>query len=290
MDEIANIWYFRWQVPDKGYTWDQDAVPLASVAWPDDRGPAPLAFQAEFSPKGSPPFLVINPDTERLRIYDPFDKRTFSPPEKPDEQDLFLKFIKTDLSEAGILQFANKYGWLGIGDPLANRPLEHGEGLNVWKNAISQMAPLIDVWKWVGQKEECKLEKIVQWSDDRKSVTIEHGGILAVRKEAYPGIFAEWPPGDVYGPAKLFLLLSVNKQLKGVSPALLFERGRLSEFWRPDNLLSALWLQFFNAITGKNQYRSCAICHELMDVTGARPDKVVHVRCREREKKRKRKG
>src|SRR5262249_54036749 len=81
---------------------------------------------------------------------------------------------------------------------------------------------------------------------------------------------AYFTPGDVVTPALFHLMASVNAWLRGLaSPRLDWDakRRRAVTTVVPSSLLGALWLQFHLAITGKKNYRQCAVCGTWFEIS-----------------------
>ena len=111
---------------------------------------------------------------------------------------------------------------------------------------------------------------------------------MLLHRQFLPGIFPRFRRTDPTLPARVALVIQLNKKLAGVaSPYLLPNRhGQLEGSVRPHNLLAALWVQLFQAITGQRRIVPCSHCGELMDVTGSRRSKKAHGRCAHNAKMR----
>lgn len=89
--------------------------------------------------------------------------------------------------------------------------------------------------------------------------------------------------GDIVAPAKRYLQQLLNERLDGrISTRLLWNGSEdrpetLTCYFVPDTLLSALWLQFADVITGNKTCRQCPICNEWIvvsrDTVGNRPSR-----------------
>lgn len=157
--------YYRTQlVPNKGYCW---------LAHADEVFPA-LGQKRE----GRPPLLIVNRGSTKSRRYEPLQ----------DSPTLYREFASLAFTDEAILEFANKYGWLGVAETFftpRNMPelvpglppatFVHGEGRNIWHNEISEMDFLVRLWdlKSAGSVEQ--LSKFLTWDFDRGAVRLEGG-------------------------------------------------------------------------------------------------------------------
>jgi hypothetical protein len=85
---------------------------------------------------------------------------------------------------------------------------------------------------------------------------------------------AEWlaffTPGDLVVPALAFLQAKISERLLGkVTQRLLFdvEEKRLHLRPVPDDLITALWLQFAQAVDGDKAFRQCTECEAYFEVS-----------------------
>lgn len=128
---------------------------------------------------------------------------------------------------------------------------------------------------------EAQLEQPTPGRAERMRQLLLEAGRVSLRYEwiAFPGhrdhYLKEWPPGDVVGPAKRYLVTAVNKKLKGnASPVLrLTWDGRrrreavMVTALMPHNLLAAMWLGLYLEITGKRTLKRCPLCSAWFDAT-----------------------
>jgi hypothetical protein len=128
--------------------------------------------------RGRSPFLIIHPDTKLARRYHPLK-------ENPS---LYREFAKLPFTDEAILEFANSYGWLGVGEPvispdlppdnlptLPRRVMIQGEGRNLWHDEIQAMNFLINLWDWKNSGESARLRNFLRWDSAHHSVSIEGG-------------------------------------------------------------------------------------------------------------------
>jgi len=262
---------FRWDVPNKGYVWLEDASTL-------------LRLDAEKGMITSDPdmYLIINPKSELVRRYDPL---SMDPP-------LWSRFVCLDPDPISINGFVNEYGWLGIGKWIippgekTKKEMPTGEDLRTWKKEIETFKQAHQVWEWMEKKEAGKLGQVIIWKTS--SVIYQHddrGWFLIASKGKYPEIFNTWKRGSLYAPAKFYLLQIVNEKLKKAHPRLLLDKkGNLKEYIYPSNLLTSMWYEFSQALSGQRKLRRCEICGEYMDVTDSRSNKKQHKWCGNNER------
>src|SRR5262249_4184568 len=86
---------------------------------------------------------------------------------------LFRIFASIPLTREDILQFANKYGLLGIGKPLdwpcPNEPKQNlpiwGETHKDWVQQIDQMRRAVDIWDMERSNDVVGLRRYIFWKD-----------------------------------------------------------------------------------------------------------------------------
>jgi hypothetical protein len=174
---------FLWDVAQDGYTW--------LTARPAD-------------PRGGSepePFLVetrlLKAGPARFRRYDPSSQATSA---------LFRMFADTWRSQAGIRQFANVYGPLGVGIPVpdsAGTPAAAGtvmgEPLSVWGREITAMRRSLDVWDGYRRGHADGLAQCILWQQDAEGgdrVLFEGVPMPDERGQAHPDEEGFDPDGD----------------------------------------------------------------------------------------------
>jgi hypothetical protein len=193
----------------------------------------------------------------------------------------------------GVLTFANAYGLLGFEEVRQLQAYreevdKNGERVGEWLMKAQQLRRLFEVWDLVQAGNERKLRRIIQWSPHGVSARfpeIKPGHVIAdaVRNTAW---IDRWKPGDVIGPAKLFLVDQFNQNMgQMASPILLLDaKGTLRPYNSPTSLLSAMWLEFGQVASGVRKQILCESCGQWMDVTNNRSHKRKHANCSLREK------
>lgn len=269
--------FFTWFVADAGYFWEK-AAQVGGLDQP-----------------GQPPFLVESPATSSLSAYRPLDISS-----------LFLEFAETPLTREGILAFANRYGKL---NPQQNVLITHPDGgsslvladsLSFWIDEIWYMKNTVQLWEWIQNKNWAALQKIISWTNDKKSVEYSFPpnrgasgsrswGVLA-SPEKKPEIFARFPPGEVLLPARHLLQIWINKRLERypVKPRMLMNaKNALEGYLIPSSLLSAMWLQLYLAAGGETKYKRCAVCGYWVDVTDKNRNWTRHPECANKSRVKK---
>lgn len=192
----------------------------------------------------------------------------------------------------GVLAFANDYGLLGFEEvPRLQRfreeVEENGECVNEWLWEAEKLKRLYDVWDFVEVGNEKGLREIIRWSDGGVSAIFGEAQIaIADRSRNNTSWIHKWKSGDVFGPARLFLVDQFNlNAVQMASPMLLLDAsGALRPYNAPASLLAALWLEFGQVASGVRKQKLCESCGRWMDVTNNSSHKRKHDRCSLREK------
>ena len=274
MAESLELIHFTWGIPDKGYLWDHQARPDPVLGG-----------------GGKPPFLLIHPDARETRYAPlPFDEPG------AETEPLFARFAALRPTEADIRDFANEYGWLGVGIPVTSQhyPGERkgfvrvirGESLSRWRDEIRALGIAVRLYRWLLEDDQDAIKGAVRW-ESQQCVRVcipRHGQRLLYRSDY--GFLFQSQPSDPALAIRALLLSLVNQSLREhASPCLLLDKKRQPQpFIRPRNLVGALWLQLQQAILGQRQIRTCRACGGWMDVTGSRADKQAHRACVNKKK------
>ena len=268
---LPDLPYYVQRVPTNGFHW-LDAT-TADLDKPRLKG--------RFLTAGIPVKMPI-----QVRAYDPLQERG-----------LFRTFADLQPSEPTILDFANRYGLLGFKMrmiPVAPgpKPGSHlvgaGELLNDWKAAVTEMQESVSIWDSVQQRDASRLQQLFSWIPEDQGVRYHQaspdlpkavGGEWLITQNE-PELFSRFAPGDLFGPALLFIQRRINTKLVeySVTARLLWNPGysRLSLHFVPSSLLGCLWLQFAQALDGDRKYRQCPDCRRWFEFTShaSRKDKV----------------
>jgi hypothetical protein len=231
---------------------------------------------------------------------------------------LFDDFSRID-SPDKIVEFANRFGWLGLSFPSpgyrnrfdARRGVPDdddalGEQITDWQTHINEMKVVLAVLDLVNANNSEGLSKFIQWDANgviRLSCRINGDQVTGCKERPKwgpnrrPGdawrqevIVAShqgqqylplWKRGESLGPAKVFLSMTVDRALRNqVSPRLVLDpSGSLRPYIYPSSLLAAIWLQVYRHAICETKIRRCEICHARMDVTDNRTHKRVHENC-----------
>ncbi len=191
---------------------------------------------------------------------------------------LARKFAEISDPDA-VLQFAVQYGVLGL-DGLGQDSGD--EDVMMWLLEASQLRRALGVWDLLDSKDMPGLREIFKWKD--KSVIARFPNSKATRWITSPGNqrwLQVWKPGDVIGPAKLFLAEEFNRVMNVMaSPTILLDaKGNFKTYSVPVSLLAAMWLEFSEIVTGVRKLQPCELCGRLMDVTDNRRHKRMHDNC-----------
>jgi len=276
-------------VPDNGYEWS-------------------------CSENSAEPILFKRKGTEREIPYSPLES-------DPPMYITFANLYNTPRSQIReeILQFAGKYGWLGLNT-------EAGEGLYTWSKAINGVWRLIQVWNWLQDKKVEELRKCIEWSPARQQVAfIFNAGFLEEKtnrdengtlwnedlkglrfidrqnflRKDYARLFDLWHEdelkyltrkkrrGPIFGPTELYIASLMNRNLSDlVSPSMAFDtEGKLIKSFNVSNLFGAVWIGLYQALLNPRGIVQCSVCTEWMDVTKNRSSKKVHPKCGQRRRK-----
>ena len=185
-----------------------------------------------------------------VRKFDPFEEHT----------GMFRQFANLPASEDAILNFANRYGWLGVpdlvvqeselpDDDLSARELlevagnwhfgDHsefsGESIEIWSNMIAQISESVSLWD--------------RLMDERK--------------------FPQSRTDDEINQDWRRLEVIVNYGMGNTGGAHLSYDGKRIGFrfrYHAVNLTKVLWLQLARAIVGKKQYERCKQCASYFEI------------------------
>jgi hypothetical protein len=258
---------FLWPIWPEGYHWVQagdgkypvDAQPKAAQKWE-------LRLQTEVW-------------RSQPRWYSPLYDAT----------GLFRTFagLSTE-SRDDALQFANAYGQLGTGRPPTVMDIgpfvlpdpSQPETWSEWARAIEQMKMAARAWDmlvakdWRGLSEYLTRERNTQGYVSRPGPRVK--GVQWLVLLADPS-----NPADVMSAASQFVAHVINDNLgRSVSPQVRYdiENGKHDILLVPQSLLSAMWLQFAQAVAGGLKYRACKECGKWFELstddTGFRVSRV----------------
>jgi hypothetical protein len=271
--QLRTPYDFEWDVPDIDLT--------PAITCPRRPGSKPEPFLVERAAYGS----------ERVvRRYQPLEKKN---------NGLFRTFAELKHDD-DIIKFARRYGFLGQPDlvvtPLELKRLRNcltprpGESLNRWQHEIRAMRDGVRLWDALQAHPvgTAHLRDVIIWKRDKsgndlvqatwrregrmyRGYQIAGSGIVDSRGREMLDRFRRH---DLIEPARRALQVLVNDQLKEHPSRVVLLRDQqeshLSLFVRPSTLLSAMWLQFSQAIDGGRDFRRCKHCDTWFEVGGAR--------------------
>jgi hypothetical protein len=273
---------FEWQAPagKSRYCWTRMPVrfspTLGSQNW---RGGDEVADEDS---------ELLRSNASVLSLEEPAARRTYFP--LADETGLFRVFAETDLSPEAVLDFANRYGPLGLRNPEGGVPPP--EALRTWRGLILEMRYLVRLWDEARRGDAAALAQSVGW-DERAGGVIYRSvpevlRVISFSTVPQPQLFEveEGPPavddhllpraslplawGDTCGAALYFVQEKLNRHLGDDAPAHLVwspRRGRSTLRIMPQGLWGALCLQFARAVSGDLEYQRCPVCGRWFELS-----------------------
>lgn len=206
---------------------------------------------------------------------------------------LFLNFAETEISEADIQRFADKYGPLGVfrkipGEELAPETPFRQELFSTWEVELLDMKRAVGLWNALRAHDIETLRQKIKVENGKAEYVGDTGKTAVPRvvsdSRAYrAALTPEDGALDVGTAALLYIQQLINHRLEQyVSERLLWSEktGRLARYTFPKNSAGVLWLQLANAITKETDYRRCPECGSWFEVSpeGAR---VTRLYCSE---------
>jgi hypothetical protein len=261
---------FGWTVPPGGFRWVQAVVATAEGS----KEPRPALVQAEDAGAESP---AITPEVDRA---------------------LFHIFAEVQPDKEGILAFANRFGSLFKGVPLSpagrkntarNGRLE-GIFLEDWRYHISGMQCLVGLWELLQQGGREQLAPFIEWRKDGNEGLSVHfdshpdpargGPPLCINRTRHEiasrdsrhELLATFIPDDPVLPAWAYLQQDLEDHLfradVRVEARMVWDagRGRPALHLVAPTLLSAVWLQFADAVSNDRTYSRCRECGKWFEV------------------------
>ena len=251
---------------------------------------------------------LMSPDGERGQAYDPLSE----------ERGLFLNFADLETDEEQVLDFARRYGFLGVADTqpvwtgLREPPTDvlWGERFDKWADALIIMRVAVTLAQSFGIGGKPDIERArglvthTLLGDNLIRVRVDLKGLhgfedipLSMNPDG-----SEWSRATVvprplvmdkaaaYAFTRAALVDIVNANLRALcNPQLALSGGIALVAIQPKNLLGAMWLQLAHALDGDRKYRRCEECGGWFEVgsDGKRPDsKTCSGRCRTRKHRR----
>lgn len=211
---------------------------------------------------------------------------------------LFFELAQLENSQEAFLGFANHYGPL-TRFPHVQKGLggNSGETLEFWQRQVAAMRQATDLWDRIRAKDVKVLESKIRWQTDangirrpffhdepdlkfklrRNPITLKRTG-RAIPEPDGPEGQPGFQEGDILGPARSYLALLVNTQLKQfvrdsdmvdpTAPSLKWSASQgFSLQIRPNSLIQCLWLQLAQAISGYGDYPACLRCGKRFEIS-----------------------
>jgi hypothetical protein len=297
----SDVFSFLWSVPESGYQWVQ------ARAFVNEGGAPPNQLRPDSRANAALGWAL----TDGLAIGQRYVVRQYSPLKM--FTGLYRTFAELPFEDRGaLLAFANEYGDLGIRRPLSLTGRDeppHFRGVRGdlhedWVREIDAMRRAVAIWDMVDRRDAAGVARFVRWeeaeyAEDGRTETKAAGWFydshpdlpspqVDLRKGAptHPGRFIQmitpvldlFKPGDVLAPASFLVQRWINEHLKGkAAPCLVYhlDLGKRALQIIPNNLLSAMWLQFAQAIAankGYADYRACRECGKWFELSHKQAD------------------
>ncbi len=190
---------------------------------------------------------------------------------------LFKTFAETSQTPKGIIEFANKYGQLGMARvnafPTERSAVEAfpytegepdqfmGERISDWVSNISSMKSMINLWEHTDEIAK----KYVRWEGYEKVFFDLPDNKILIARQGHP-VFGELRPGDHLGPGMVYLLDTINFYIRNVHPVFTLIDERPQTTLQPTTLLNAMWLHFSIAVSEDKNFRSCKHCGKYFEI------------------------
>jgi hypothetical protein len=265
------VFDFRWPVPENGHEWIQAPV------FGDERG---INRSAPF-PVGKASEKPVWALTDKLAFGGQYLIRLYAP--LTTESGLYRNFACLDSSDRdSILRFANAYGMLGKGQP-TNVLVEYEgksalrravETWKTWKDEVIAMRRAVTIQDMLESGDIDGISRFVYWKDERCLYESRSGS-----RPDYPDLGDSWEliepvedlfrVGDVLMPARFLVQRWINKQLMGnTGPQLRYDVRTAKQVMQifPTTLLSAMWLQFAQAVSGSRKHKNCPVCGTWFEI------------------------
>jgi hypothetical protein len=259
---VADTVQFKWPVSAKGYKW------VRGRRVDEPRGPVL-------------PALIEAVSADRLSSLIPYPHPA-----------LFLELAITEPNEDGVLEFANRYGLLGLDETfLPTTPrgrtapqITRGEFLDSWRGHMFAMRWLTWVWEMIRGEDRAALARHIKWDGlSRGEMTVyfnchpdPHGdapslGFLPPKRmiatlDSDPQLLRRLTQSDVLQSANHYLLLELDDQLrtwaKDVEIGMFTDSRRPHPFvgYRCSTLAAAVWMQFSAAVGDDRSFGRCKEC------------------------------
>jgi hypothetical protein len=241
---------FEWPVPVNGFRWRPG-----------------ISEEGRASANRQKQGLAATTPCQRLHL-EPGEVRVTRPLQE--EPSLFRKFANLEETPEATLLFANQHGsllWWGAGPPF-KLGLE-GDGYYDWIREIRKIHTALDLWTAIDQKDIEILCNLIQIKD-RKIVSLderivhllyeplEHENWIRYRnmEEIRKG-----PSGSLQIASEILgFLAHIEHSRMSVDFQITSNASEFDRFLEPPDLISALWFQFGELLTGGVRLVECPGC------------------------------
>jgi hypothetical protein len=187
------------------------------------------------------------------------------------------------------------------------------EPLSFWQEEIQKMKWITQVWRWTQNRQMDFLRRIINISDTEVSFIIADQEVLeqystseevirasqrnvfdfyakTILPEDEPVLFQRIGKDDFVLCGKIVLVQEINDRLSHediafVHPILLLDKeNQIGPYLIPNNLLVAMWLQFYLTASGERRFVRCRVCGKWEDATDRSKNWSVHQECATRER------
>ena len=195
---------------------------------------------------------------------------------------LFHAFAKTPTTRDAIQRFAGLHGDLfnryemDQGVALKDGTWIPGASFGTWSQEIEDMRVLVALWDDVQGRKVEKLGKLIKWTKAEVGYVLKtskrESRVTLAHTQLSENTFGPFSEKDVVLPARYALQREINVRLSdhAAVPQLVWTsdvpKGHQRIIFRLPNLLSAMWLQFAQAVTGEFQLRACPVCNNYFQV------------------------
>jgi hypothetical protein len=262
---MADAFPFLWVVPEGGLPWLGATPSAEETVGPPGAAPAPLE------------------ESFPARAYNPLHDRS----------GLFLTFAATPANPASLSHFLSRHaaGELRAATaaetrrPPARQPGPVETSPEEWLGQLWEMKRLVALWALYRRPDKAGLLHHIRWKqDDNERWYVEYNSRPDMHPDspcpavqeviASPAVRPEWlkvfHPKDVFLPTLAYLQAKINEHLAGQTESgLLYDQDRqqLRLCQVPRTFLTALWLQFTQAVAEDKEYRQCGECGSWFEVS-----------------------
>jgi hypothetical protein len=224
---------------------------------------------------------------------------------EPLDTEAYLEFAELDSSEESLLGFAIKHGALGcarVHFHLPDNPVaqQSGETITDWLHEAGELRRWFEIWNMIAERKSRALMQHIRaddYFDEYAERAMEGDRLLSsLRSRVVNRINEKMEPSEYHRPDGCFLGQCrrnnipgsvISERLGGVRYLLEYDRKKSGSTVRSQvqaqRLLSAIWLQFAEYVSGSRTIRRCEApdCQRWMDIsdTARKGAKRLHDRC-----------